>query len=116
MSKLDWQTEAWAVHPEASHLRDLANLIDEMVPQPWTCPIDKLLELCKWYYSYHGAGGSLHIVLDDGNLQDTHVDFCIDYSINANFDIIGHYLALLIRTLTEDERVVLYTQLHERSV
>jgi len=27
-------------------------------------------------YDYHGAGGNLHIVLDDNNTEDEHLEFC----------------------------------------
>ena len=36
----------------------------------------KAVKLIKEVYKYHGAGGSLHIILDDWNLEDSHVDFC----------------------------------------
>ncbi len=28
----------------------------------------------------NGVGGSLHIVLDDGNTEDNHVKWCIEYA------------------------------------
>jgi hypothetical protein len=32
--------------------------------------------LIGYVYDYHGAGGTLHIVLDDWNIEDDHLDFC----------------------------------------
>lgn len=28
-------------------------------------------------YEFHGAGGSLHIVLDDSNIDDSDINFCL---------------------------------------
>ena len=33
------------------------------------------------YTNYSCAGGSLHIVLDDGNLEDYNIQWCLDNSI-----------------------------------
>jgi hypothetical protein len=30
-------------------------------------------------YEHHGAGGGLHIILDDFNVEDGHVTFCQDW-------------------------------------
>lgn len=30
-------------------------------------------------YKFHGAGGGLHIVLDDGNMENDHINYCIEY-------------------------------------
>ena len=30
-------------------------------------------------YKFHGAGGGLHIVLDDGNMDDESINYCIGY-------------------------------------
>ena len=32
------------------------------------------------YLRKNPAGGSLHVVLGDGNTADSHVQFCIDYA------------------------------------
>ena len=37
---------------------------------------DKFIGLCKYYYEGNPCGGLLHIVLDDGNLEDTHIAWC----------------------------------------
>ena len=36
------------------------------------------------YYNEHITGGCLHIVLDDGNYEDEHVKFCVDYAIKRH--------------------------------
>lgn len=39
---------------------------------------DKLILLIKKYYSRegNGAGGNLHIILDDGNMEDDWINYC----------------------------------------
>lgn len=37
-----------------------------------------MLTLTVWHTKY-STGGYLHIVTDDGNLEDDHIKFCIDY-------------------------------------
>lgn len=36
----------------------------------------KAAQLIEGVYDHHGAGGSLHIVLDDWNLSDASLDYC----------------------------------------
>ena len=38
--------------------------------------INRLAKLIDVLYKYHGAGGGLHIIVDDWNLEDSHVEFC----------------------------------------
>lgn len=35
-------------------------------------------------YSYHHAGGPLHILTDDGNVEDSNLDFCLDEVDKSN--------------------------------
>ena len=45
--------------------------------------------LCKMiqaYYEYEVVGGALHIVLDDGNLEDKHIHWCISAPIKERND------------------------------
>jgi hypothetical protein len=103
--------ELWCMQRDAEHMIAMGSLIKESVPQPWEAPIDKVAELAQWYYQYHGAGGWLHIVLDDGNLEDHSVDHCIQRAEQEG-DIVCWLLAGLIRTMTEDNRDLLYEKLH----
>lgn len=59
----------------------------------------------------HGAGGSLHIVLDDGNIDDESVDFCIQDAIEHK-DAQGEQLANKIRQLHWRQRARLYLNYH----
>jgi len=67
----------------------------------------KFIALVKEYYSENGAGGSLHIVLDDGNLEDSHVDWCSGYASGAN-DEAGSQIGELMRSMTMEQRQKVY--------
>lgn len=59
--------------------------------------------LIDWYYAQagNGAGGSLHVVLDDGNVADSHVIFCIEWAKREGDkagEIIGELLLLMSST------------------
>lgn len=57
---------------------------------------------------YHGT--SLHIVLDDGNIDDHHVEFCIEEAVSKG-DKQGENLARIILSLSRRQRASLYKQL-----
>jgi len=67
-----------------------------------------LIEMVVTYYNKPGneVGGNLHIVLDDGNLQDDHIRFCIDQAKTCG-DVDGEVLgeALLCASKTQRKRV-----------
>lgn len=56
-----------------------------------------LLEYCKCLYKLPGcgAGGSLHILLDDDNYSDSDLEWCRRYC-EGNKDAIEHDIAMLI--------------------
>lgn len=114
MINMDYHTGLWAAQRDIVFITKLCYLLKDSVPQPWEAPIEDVLEICDWYYGYNGAGGSLHVVLDDGNLEDVHVDHAIKFALQdtAPTDITGYMLALLIRTMTEENREILYKKLH----
>jgi hypothetical protein len=71
---------------------------DEMKPTiPYVAPF-----VCE-YYKENGAGGSLHIVLDDGNVEDSSVQFCIDYA-KKNGDEVGVKLGEILLTMSKTQR------------
>jgi hypothetical protein len=57
------------------------------------------------YYALPGnlAGGSLHIVLDDGNTGEDSIVYCQGYSTEAGDDA-GYWLATVLLALTDEER------------
>lgn len=42
--------------------------------------IEQIIEAAREYYSVPGneVGGNLHIVLDDGNINNRHIEWCIN--------------------------------------
>jgi hypothetical protein len=44
--------------------------------------VPEVLPLVEAYYALPGnsVGGSLHVVLDDGNVEDDHVRSCLEYA------------------------------------
>jgi hypothetical protein len=58
--------------------------------------------MIREYYALpgNGAGGSLHIVLDDGNIETGHIKYCREYAVERG-DWRGVLIAdaLLARTL-----------------
>jgi hypothetical protein len=75
--------------------------------------VEKAIKLSRAYYNMpgNGAGGSLHIVLDDGNIEVDHVRFCLEWAADRN-DKPGVKLAEFLLTLTEDERQEVYQALY----
>jgi len=78
---------------------------------------EKIKGLWKAIYEIHSAGGALHIVLDDGNMEDDYIVWCVCNPINKikNEEERKLYfeLALLLLTLTEAERYEIYGQVWE---
>jgi hypothetical protein len=46
----------------------------------------KTIELIKSIYKTYVCGGSLHIVLDDENVENGDIQWCIENAINQNFE------------------------------
>ena len=62
-----------------------------------------LIERFNKYHYRHCAWGSLHIVLDDFNLEDQHVKFCIQYAKEQG-DTEGAELGELLLQMSETQR------------
>lgn len=58
------------------------------------------------YYRQHPAWGALHIVLDDGNVLDRDVEFCIKYAAE-NGDAEGERLARILLKMSVTQRAKL---------
>lgn len=71
--------------------------------------VPEVLPLVKAYYAKpdNGAGGNLHIVLDDGNVQDSSVRFCLSQAERAQ-DLDGIVLAQLLLKMSRTQRLKLY--------
>jgi hypothetical protein len=54
----------------------------------------------------NGAWGSLHVVLDDGNVEDQFVRFCINVALEEG-DIEGAALGEILLTMSKTQRAKL---------
>jgi hypothetical protein len=55
------------------------------------------------YYAKNPSWGSLHIVLDDGNVEDGSVRFCIEYAQQSG-DAEGERLGKILLTMSQTQR------------
>lgn len=71
--------------------------------------VDDMLGIVLAYYSIdgNGAGGNLHIVLDDGNIEANHVEWCKE-RCHEEGDLFGWRLATLLLQMSEDARQELW--------
>ena len=64
--------------------------------------VPEVSPLVRAYYDLGNiTGGSLHIVLDDGNVEDHHVQFCVQYAIDHGDrpgEVLGRVLMLMSKT------------------
>ena len=73
---------------------------------------DEILELIEYFYNIkpeNGAGGCLHNVLDDGNLSDNDIKWCINYA-KENEDFEAVLLAYVLLGLSEKQRENIYIE------
>jgi hypothetical protein len=68
-----------------------------------TITVPEVIERFASYHEEYAAWGSLHIVLDDFNLADHHVQFCIDYAEEKG-DIEGAELARILLKMSPSQR------------
>lgn len=66
-------------------------------------------------YVRHGAGCCLHIVLDDGNVEDHSVDFCIKYAQEEQH-LECEKLARTLRMMSRTQRLKLGHLPHKRGI
>jgi hypothetical protein len=68
--------------------------------------VPEVAPLVRALYEVHPAGCCLHIVLDDGNVQDSNVQFCLDLAVER-----GHAscaaLAVLLGGMSKTQRTKL---------
>lgn len=61
------------------------------------------IALIDKYTDYNGAGKNLHIVLDDGNYDNSSLYCCMDFSKKDN-DLFGETIINLLKEFTVEER------------
>lgn len=85
--------------------------------------VDEVVALAVAYYSqpedpHHGpywsSGGNLHVALDDGNLANSHVAFCLLRAHDDPADTHGERLAFALLDLSVTQRGVVYKRLHQQ--
>lgn len=74
--------------------------------------VTPLLQRIREYRTIPGneAGGSLHIVTDDGNVKDAHVMYCIDCAVQRG-DQEGEAIGRLLLQMTKTQRLKAYHSL-----
>lgn len=67
--------------------------------------VREVAPLVRDFYDLPGnaVGGSLHIVLDDGNIEDRNVQFCAAFA-RADNDTLGEALAGLLLRMSHTQR------------
>jgi hypothetical protein len=70
--------------------------------------IPEVLPLIKKFANIKGneVGGNLHITLDDGNVDDCHVQFCLEEAKKDN-DILGIEVAETLLKMSKTQRLKL---------
>jgi len=90
---------------EKLHYEKFNNLVDRIRKnENW---FDEFIGMVKEYYIDEPCGGSLHIVLDDGNIDKDSVRWCAGYACGANDDI-GSDLANLMLHMNYNQRKKIY--------
>jgi len=73
--------------------------------------VPEVLPLVNQYYSHpkNGVGGNLHIVFEDGNIDDHSVEFCLEQAQEKK-DKEGVVIANLLLQMSKTQRKKLYAQ------
>ena len=66
--------------------------------------IPEVLPLARAYFAKNPVWGSLHVVLDEGNVKDSHVQFCIEFAEERG-DHDGLILAKLLLRMSRTQRL-----------
>jgi hypothetical protein len=74
----------------------------------------EIVEIIKDFYSQegNGAGGYLHCALDDGNLEDHDIKYCIKFA-KEHYDLQAIILGYLLLLLTYEQREEAYKKFWE---
>jgi hypothetical protein len=68
--------------------------------------IPEVKDRFRAYYERNPTWGSLHIVLDDGNVETEHVEFCRDWAKREG-DAEGEALAEILLRMSQTQRLKL---------
>jgi len=70
--------------PEAERA-DLARRCDELTMRPEKPTVPEVLPLLREYYLENPTGGAVHIITDDGNTEQGHADWCVEWAASREF-------------------------------
>jgi hypothetical protein len=70
-------------------------------------PVEIVSQCTRAFYRCNPAGGVLHVVTDDGNLEDSHQRWCIKYA-REDGDVFGEILGQLCVELSLEDREKVY--------
>jgi len=65
--------------------------------------IPEVVDRFRAYHDEHPTWGSLHIVLDDGNVEESHVAFCVSWAIEHD-DWEGANLGAVLLRMSKTQR------------
>lgn len=93
------------IKQQQEYLVQELNKILAEIKKPDITSVQPLVEI---YYNLpnNESGGSLHIVLDDNNVQDSSVQFCIDWAKKED-DIYGVLLGKVLLRMSKTQRLKL---------
>ena len=92
---------------DKSAVRGFKEQAEEILAAGEKPTIPDVLPLVLEYYQDNLAGGSLHIVLDDGNVDDEDVETCIKWA-RENNDERGEILGRVLLRMSRTQRRKLY--------
>lgn len=104
-----WQDEEYLKSQKRDYMIQTVDEYNDLVGEikkdgDW---FDKYIELCKHYYETECCGGNLHIVLDDGNLEDDNVSWCAGLA-HGRQDHEASDLANIMQMMTIKQRKRVY--------
>jgi hypothetical protein len=73
-------------------------------------PEEYVLQMFRDYLRENAAWGSLHIVLEDGNIKDSHVEYCIQHARDIG-DMVGVTLGGHLLKMSKSQRLSLGNKL-----
>jgi hypothetical protein len=78
----------------------------------WSDRLSDLLADVRFFYTGNPTGGNLHVCLDDGNMSDGNVWWCLQHA-SGKKDLEAVRLACRLLSFTEEERDALYERYDE---
>lgn len=74
---------------------------------------DEFIGIVKEYYKEELCGGSLHIVLDDGNISKDCVNWCAGYACGKGDDVGGNIANLMLHMTWRQRKKVYDSNLYQ---